>query len=106
MNKNNVWTIVGVVVAVIVAWFVVSALFSVLWFIAKLAVVAVVAVLVYLVLRGVFSRQLFLGETLDTEQLSADYDAGVLTITIPVAEQAKPRKITITGSGGRQQISG
>ncbi len=57
MNKSNVWTIVGVVVAVIVAWFVVSALFSVLWFIAKLALVAVVAVVVYLVLRGAFSKQ-------------------------------------------------
>ena len=54
---------------------------------------------------GTFSRQLFLGETLDTERLSADYDAGVLTITIPVAEQAKPRKISINGSGSRQQIS-
>ena len=54
---------------------------------------------------GTFSRQLFLGETLDTENLSADYDAGVLTITIPVAEQAKPRKIAINGSGGRQQIN-
>ncbi|HET6563212.1 MAG TPA: Hsp20/alpha crystallin family protein [Marmoricola sp.] len=54
---------------------------------------------------GTFSRQLFLGETLDTEHLSADYDAGVLRITIPVAEQAKPRKISINGSGGRQQIS-
>lgn len=57
MNKNSVWTIVGVVVSVIVAWFVVSALFSVLWFIAKLALVAVVAVVVYLVLRGAFSKQ-------------------------------------------------
>ena len=54
---------------------------------------------------GTFSRQLFLGETLDTEKLSADYDAGVLTISIPVAEQAKPRKISINGSGTRQQIS-
>ncbi len=54
---------------------------------------------------GTFSRQLFLGETLDTENLSADYDAGVLTITIPVAEQAKPRKISINGGKGRQQIS-
>lgn len=56
MNKSNVWTIVGVVVAVIVAWTLVSILFSVLWFIAKLAVVAVVAVVVFLVLRGAFSK--------------------------------------------------
>jgi len=54
---------------------------------------------------GRFSRQLFLGETLDTENLSADYDAGVLTITIPVAEQAKPRRISINGTQSRQQIS-
>ena len=45
---------------------------------------------------GVFSRQLFLGDTLDTENIAADYDAGVLTLRIPVAAQAKPRKIEIT----------
>jgi HSP20 family protein len=46
---------------------------------------------------GVFSRQLFLGDTLDTEAIKADYDAGVLTLRIPIAEQAKPRKIEIGG---------
>lgn len=45
--------------------------------------------------RGVFSRQLVLGENLDTERIDASYDAGVLTLRIPVAEQAKPRKIVI-----------
>lgn len=45
--------------------------------------------------RGVFSRQLILGDNLDTAQITANYDAGVLTLQIPVAEQAKPRKITI-----------
>jgi HSP20 family protein len=45
--------------------------------------------------RGVFSRQLFLGDTLDAEHITADYDAGVLTLRVPVAEQAKPRKISI-----------
>jgi HSP20 family protein len=45
---------------------------------------------------GMFSRQLFLGDTLDTERISAHYDAGVLTLRIPVAPQAKPRKISIT----------
>lgn len=55
---------------------------------------------------GTFSRQLFLGETLETDHLSADYDAGVLTIRIPVAEQAKPRKIQITGGADRKQITG
>jgi HSP20 family protein len=44
---------------------------------------------------GVFSRQLFLGDTLDTDHIKADYDAGVLTLRIPIAERAKPRKITI-----------
>jgi HSP20 family protein len=44
---------------------------------------------------GVFSRQLFLGDTLDTENIQASYESGVLTLRIPVAEQAKPRKITI-----------
>jgi HSP20 family protein len=46
---------------------------------------------------GVFSRQLFLGDTLDTNQIKADYDAGVLTLRIPIAQQAKPRKIQIAG---------
>ncbi|MFJ5636545.1 Hsp20/alpha crystallin family protein [Streptomyces goshikiensis] len=58
---------------------------------------------------GVFSRQVMLADTLDTERIEADYDAGVLTLRIPIAERAKPRKISIgsTGStGGRKQISG
>ena len=54
---------------------------------------------------GVFSRQLFLGDTLDTDHIEAHYDAGVLTLRIPVAEKAKPRKIEITSSrNGRQAI--
>jgi HSP20 family protein len=47
---------------------------------------------------GVFSRQLFLGDTLDTEHIQAAYDAGVLTLRIPVLEKAKPRKIAITSA--------
>ncbi|EMD28297.1 Hsp20/alpha crystallin family protein [Amycolatopsis azurea] len=47
---------------------------------------------------GVFSRQLFLGEALDTDRIAAGYEAGVLTLRIPVAEKAKPRRITISGS--------
>ena len=55
---------------------------------------------------GVFSRQLFLGETLDAERISAHYEAGVLTLTIPIAEKAKPRKITINAAdSGRQEIN-
>ncbi|ATL72089.1 Hsp20/alpha crystallin family protein [Nocardia terpenica] len=46
--------------------------------------------------RGVFSRQLFLGENLDTDAIRADYHDGVLRLVIPVAEKAKPRKIEIT----------
>jgi HSP20 family protein len=44
---------------------------------------------------GSFTRQLFLGESLDTDSIKATYDNGVLTITIPVAEKAKPRQIQI-----------
>jgi HSP20 family protein len=51
--------------------------------------------------QGSFSRQLFLGDGLDAERIDAKYDNGVLTVTIPVAEQAKPRKIEI-GSGNGQ----
>jgi hypothetical protein len=57
MTKSTVWTVLGVIVAVVIAWGVVSALFSVLWFIVKLAVVAVVAVAVYAGLRSLLSRQ-------------------------------------------------
>jgi HSP20 family protein len=49
--------------------------------------------------RGVFSRQLILGDILDTEHIAAGYEAGVLTLTIPVAERAKPRKISIAREG-------
>lgn len=49
--------------------------------------------------RGVFSRQLVLGDNLDTERIEASYDMGVLTLKIPVAEKAKPRKISITSKG-------
>jgi HSP20 family protein len=55
---------------------------------------------------GTFSRQLFLGETLDTDRIDASYEAGVLTLRIPVAEQAKPRKIQITGGSDRKELSG
>jgi HSP20 family protein len=51
---------------------------------------------------GVFSRQLFLGDTLDADNVKANYEAGVLTLWIPVAEQAKPRKISIAGAERKQ----
>jgi HSP20 family protein len=47
---------------------------------------------------GVFSRQLFLGDTLDAEHIDAGYEAGVLTLRIPIAEKAKPRKIAIANT--------
>jgi HSP20 family protein len=53
--------------------------------------------------RGVFSRQLFLGDNLDTERIEASYSAGVLSLRIPVAERAKPRKITINSNGNERQ---
>jgi HSP20 family protein len=48
--------------------------------------------------RGVFSRQLVLGDNLDLEHIEAAYESGVLRLTVPVAERAKPRKIEISGS--------
>lgn len=53
--------------------------------------------------QGDFSRQLFLGESLDREGITAVYHDGVLTITIPVAEQAKPQKVEITHVGSVAQ---
>jgi HSP20 family protein len=46
-------------------------------------------------LHGAFTRQLFLGDTLDAERLVASYETGVLILRIPVAESAKPRKVPI-----------
>jgi HSP20 family protein len=46
--------------------------------------------------RGMFSRQLVLGDNLDLERIEAHYDSGVLRLTIPVAERAKPRKIAVS----------
>jgi HSP20 family protein len=50
--------------------------------------------------QGTFTRQLFLGESLDTDRIEASYDNGVLTVTIPIAESAKPRKVEISAGGG------
>ena len=54
--------------------------------------------------RGVFSRQLVVGDTLDTDKITANYDAGVLRLQIPVAEKSKPRKINIGTSGNGRQV--
>jgi HSP20 family protein len=56
--------------------------------------------------RGVFSRQLILGDNLDLDQIAATYSEGVLTLTIPVAERAKPRKISIDVQGDTRTIEG
>jgi HSP20 family protein len=45
--------------------------------------------------QGTFSRQLFLGETLDTDALAASYADGVLTLRVPIAERAKPRRVQV-----------
>ncbi len=55
--------------------------------------------------RGVFSRQLLLGENLDTDAIRADYRDGVLRLVIPVAEKAKPRKIEIARHDDHQAIN-
>lgn len=54
--------------------------------------------------QGTFTRRVLLGESLDTGKLDAGYENGVLTVTIPVAEQAKPRKISVGRSGSREAI--
>ncbi|MBW3548096.1 MAG: Hsp20/alpha crystallin family protein [Actinobacteria bacterium] len=56
--------------------------------------------------QGTFTRQLFLGDNLDAEHVEAGCDQGVLTVTIPVAESAKPRKVEITsGDGAAKEIT-
>jgi HSP20 family protein len=55
--------------------------------------------------RGVFSRQLMLGNNLDTGRITADYRDGVLRLVIPAAEKAKPRKITVSHSDGAKAIT-
>jgi HSP20 family protein len=51
---------------------------------------------------GAFTRQVFLGDTLDADHIEADYTAGVLTLSIPVHEAAKPRKVAITSQDAKQ----
>ena len=53
---------------------------------------------------GTFTRQVFLGETLDAEHIAADYASGVLTLIIPVHEAAKPRNIQVTSSDRKQAV--
>ena len=53
---------------------------------------------------GTFTRQVFLGDNLDTDKIEANYEQGVLTLSIPVAAHAKPRRIPITNRGDKQQL--
>ncbi|MFC7404012.1 hypothetical protein [Georgenia alba] len=55
MKSGTIWTVLGVLVAIVAAWFLVDALFSLMWFVVKLAVVAVVAVAVFVLLRNALS---------------------------------------------------
>jgi HSP20 family protein len=52
--------------------------------------------------QGTFTRQVVLGDNLDTDHIDAGYEAGVLRLRIPIAEQAKPRKIEISGADRKQ----
>ncbi len=54
--------------------------------------------------QGTFSRQLYLGEGLDLDHVDARYDNGVLTVTIPVAATAKPRRVEIAAGDGAKAI--
>ncbi len=53
---------------------------------------------------GSFSRQMFLGDNLDVERIQASYESGVLTVTIPVAAHAKPRRIEVSTQRERESI--
>lgn len=55
--------------------------------------------------QGRFSRQLFLGESLDSDSISAEFNQGVLTLHIPVAEKAKPRKVAVTTGASAAEIA-
>jgi len=55
--------------------------------------------------RGVFSRQLFLGDNLDADRIEASYQDGVLRLVIPVAQKAKPRRIKIASSEDRTAVN-
>jgi HSP20 family protein len=50
-----------------------------------------------------FSRQIILGENVDTERMQASYDQGVLTLMIPVAEQAKPHRVEVSAQASSPQ---
>lgn len=51
-----------------------------------------------------FLRQLSLGQGVDTENISAAYDNGVLSVTIPVSQKARPRRIEVANGGEQSPI--
>jgi len=53
---------------------------------------------------GIYRRQLSLGEGVDSSKISATYENGVLSVTIPLAERAKPHRIEVTSAGGQRSI--
>jgi HSP20 family protein len=55
---------------------------------------------------GVFSRQLILADNVDLDKISASYHDGVLSLEVPVAEEAKPRKIAVESVDGQRTIEG
>ncbi|HEX3796019.1 MAG TPA: Hsp20/alpha crystallin family protein [Acidimicrobiales bacterium] len=54
---------------------------------------------------GSFSRQVFLGTNLDTEKIRAEYESGVLTLVVPVAEHAKPRRIEVVANTEKKHLA-
>ena len=53
--------------------------------------------------QGTFTRELRLGRTVDTDNIAASYEDGVLTLTLPVAAEAKPRRVEVKPGGGGQR---
>jgi len=54
--------------------------------------------------HGTFSRQLLLGDSLDADAIDATYADGVLELTVPVSEKAKPRKVAVAAGGDAEAI--
>jgi HSP20 family protein len=54
---------------------------------------------------GTHRREVHLGERLDTGKVEANYDSGVLTVTIPMREEAKPHKVSISAGGGADRLT-
>ncbi|MBF4460238.1 hypothetical protein [Pseudoclavibacter sp. VKM Ac-2867] len=55
--SRNVWTVIGVIVAVVIAWWLVDVLFHLAWLVARLSIVAVVAVIVFFVIRALVAKR-------------------------------------------------